>query len=282
MDRPAPLAVANLKAALTSDAVLVHPDYSKPFIVMPDASIFAVGGVLAQLDSEGRERHISLRSKKLNAAEQKYAVYELEALGVVYSVRKFRHYIEGTTFRLVTDNNTLLWLFRQPILRGKLARWALDLQQFDFTIEHRAGRAHIVPDAVSRLPRVDDHDTNDEQDVPVDDVCDKAFTVSNFASAPLHATLSSLVAKAQTLTTAEYEAYPGYNPRFAECPVSVLVSLAVAQQLDLAKFDIKDGFHHVDLEFLNTPSARVAPLGSSGRVTPARPEDARLSSDFGT
>ena len=122
-------AVANLKAALTSDAVLVHPDYSKPFIVMPDASIFAVGGVLAQLDSEGRERPISLRSKiKLNAAEQKYAVYELEALGVVYSVRKFRHYIEGTTIRLVTDHNALLWLFRQPILRGKLARWALDLQ----------------------------------------------------------------------------------------------------------------------------------------------------------
>ena len=277
-------AVANLKAALTSDAVLVHPDYSKPFIVMPDASIFAVGGVLAQLDSEGRERPISLRSKKLNAAEQKYAVYELEALGVVYSVRKFRHYIEGTTFRLVTDHNALLWLFRQPILRGKLARWALDLQQFDFTIEHRAGRAHIVPDAVSRLPRVDDHDTNDEQDVPVDDVCDKAFTVSNFASAPLRATLSSLVAKAQTLTTAEYEAYPGYNPRFAECPVSVLVSLAVAQQLDLAKFDIKDGFHHVDLDFLETPSARVAPLGSSGRITPFRPQsdpdDARLSSHF--
>ena len=90
------------------------------------------------------------------------------------------------------------------------------------------------------------------------------------------------MAKAQTLTTAEYEAYPGYNPRFAECPVSVLVSLAVAQQLDLAKFDIKDGFHHVDLEYLETPSARDAPLGSSGRVTPVRPGDARLSSYFGS
>ena len=43
-------AVAVLKAALTSDYVLVHPDYTKQFIVMPDASIFAVGGVLAQLD----------------------------------------------------------------------------------------------------------------------------------------------------------------------------------------------------------------------------------------
>ncbi len=102
-------------------------------------------------------------------------------------------------------------------------RWALDLQQFDFTIVHRAGRAHIVLDA-SRLPWLDELDTNDEQNVPVDDVCDKAFTVSNFASVPLRATLSSVMMKRQTLTTAEYKAYPDFNPRFEECPVSVLVS----------------------------------------------------------
>ena len=245
-------AVAVLKAALTSDYVLVHPDYTKQFIVMPDASIFAVGGVLAQLDERGRERPISYRSKKLSAAEQKYAVYELEALGVVYAVRKFRHYIEGSTFLLVTDHNALLWLFRQPILRGKLARWALDLQQFDFTIEHRAGRAHIVPDAVSRLPRLDELETNDEQNVPADDVCDKGFTVSNFASVPLRATMSSLIMKAQTLTTAECKAYPDFNPRFESSPVSALVSLAVAQQRDLAKFDV------TDLEYLDVPSTQVA------------------------
>jgi len=177
-------AVATLKSALTSDAVLVHPDYSRQFIVMPDASIFAVGGVLAQLDDQGRERPISYRSKKLNPAEQKYAVYELEALGVIYCVRKFRPYIEGQNFLLVTDHNALLWLFRQPNLRGKLARWALDLQQFEFTIQHRAGRAHVVLDAVSRLPRLDENDFNDEQDVPADDVCNKAFTVSNSPTSP--------------------------------------------------------------------------------------------------
>ena len=58
------------------------------------------------------------------------------ALALVYSVRKFRHYIKGKTFLLVTDHNALLWFFRQPNLRGKLARWALNLQQFDFTIQH--------------------------------------------------------------------------------------------------------------------------------------------------
>ena len=101
-------AVYALKAALVSDAVLVHPDYSKQFILMPNASTFAVGGVLAQLDDQGRKHPLSYRSKKLNLAEQNYAVYELEALSVVYSVRKFRHYIEGTHFLLITDHNALL------------------------------------------------------------------------------------------------------------------------------------------------------------------------------
>ena len=263
-------AVASLKAALVSDAVLVHPDYSKQFIVMPDASIFAVGGVLAQLDDQGRERPLSYRSKKLNSAEQNYAVYELEALGVIYSVRKFRHYIEGTTFLLITDHNALLWLFRQPNLRGKLARWALDLQQFDFTIIHRAGRAHIVPDAVSRLRRLDESLLNDEQNVPADDVCDKAFLVGNDSTVPLRATMSSLIALAKSQTDVENSAYPGYNRLYATTQASVLVSVAVAQHRDLAvlhdftvtKSNLADGFHHVefDLEFLKSLSVPIGPL----------------------
>ena len=75
-----------------------------------------------QLDEAGRERPVSFCSKKLTPAEQNYAVYELEALGVIYCVRKWRHYLEGTHFLLVTDHTTLLWLFRQPKLCGKLAR----------------------------------------------------------------------------------------------------------------------------------------------------------------
>ncbi len=75
---------------------------------------FCGGRVLAQLDDQGRERSLSYRSKKLSAAVQNYAVYELEALGVIYSVCKFRHYIEGRQLMLITDHNTLLWpLFHQ-------------------------------------------------------------------------------------------------------------------------------------------------------------------------
>jgi hypothetical protein len=159
--------------------VLVHPDFSRPFIVQPDASLFAVGEVLVQLDDQGRERPVSFRSKKLTPAEQKYAVYELEALGVVYCMCKWCHYLEGVRFTLVTDHRALLWLFSQPTLRGKLARWALDLQQFEFDVSHRPGKFHFVPDAVSRLRRLDEFENNDEQDLQTDEVSDKAFELGS-------------------------------------------------------------------------------------------------------
>ena len=85
-----------------------------------------------------------------------------------YCVRKLRHYLEGVRFLLVTDHRALLWLFRQPHLRGKLARWALDLQQLDFEVQHRPGKFHFVPDAVSRLHRLDEFENNDEEDLETD------------------------------------------------------------------------------------------------------------------
>jgi len=65
-----------------------------------------------------------------------------------------------------------------------------------------------VPDAVSRLPRLDENEFNDEQDLPADDVCDKGFSVSNTASTPLRATFSSLLG----LTAAPTPSTPWRRP----------------------------------------------------------------------
>ncbi len=98
-----------------------------------------------------------------------------------------------------------------------------------------------MPDAVSRLRRVDELDTNDEQNVPTDDVCDKGFSVGNNATVPLRATMSSLVALARTQSAADNAAYPDFNRFFVNNPVSVLVSVAMAQQRDLATLDAVNG-----------------------------------------
>lgn len=77
---------------------------------------------------------------------------ELECLAVDLAVEKFRPYIEGYQFNVVTDHSALIWLFKQPNLTGRLARWILKLQQFDINIFHIKGRNNVVPDALSRIP----------------------------------------------------------------------------------------------------------------------------------
>lgn len=143
-------AFEKLKFELMSAPVLSHPDFSRPFIIQCDASATGVGGVLCQVGSDGEEHPIAFMSKKLNGAQKNYSVTELECYAAVLSVKKFRPYIEGMEFKILTDHASLKWLMNQKDLSGRLARWSLKLQCYNFTIEHRRGSTNIVPDALSR------------------------------------------------------------------------------------------------------------------------------------
>lgn len=109
-----------------------------------------MGAVLSQLDEDGVEKPIAFMSHKINRAQRNYTITELECLAVVMAVKKFRPYIEGQEFKVVTDHASLKWLMGQRDLSGRLARWSLKLQSFNFTIEHRKGRENVVPDTLSR------------------------------------------------------------------------------------------------------------------------------------
>ncbi|KAH8240461.1 hypothetical protein KR032_000093, partial [Drosophila birchii] len=143
-------AFLEIKSRLCSAPLLIHPNYTKAFIVQCDASLHGVGAVLSQCDESGSERPIAYMSKKLNKAQRNYTVTELECLAVILAVKKFRMYIEGHPFKIVTDHASLRWLMNQSDLSGRLARWAIKLQGFTFDIEHRKGCENVVPDALSR------------------------------------------------------------------------------------------------------------------------------------
>lgn len=140
-----------LKAALTQAPVLAYPDVQQPFIVDTDASNVGVGAVLSQ-GGEGEERAVAYFSRALSRAEKNYCVTRRELLAVVLAVRHFRPYLHGNRFLLRTDHASLTWLlnFKQP--EGQVARWLEALQEFDFEIQHRAGKHHRNADALSRRP----------------------------------------------------------------------------------------------------------------------------------
>ena len=75
---------------------------------------------------------------------------ENEALAFVFATQHIRVYLLGKPFKLITDNRALTWLHSlEP--KGIIARWIMDLQEFSFTVRHRAGKNNANADALSRL-----------------------------------------------------------------------------------------------------------------------------------
>lgn len=138
-----------LKLALTSAPILATPDYSLPFTIQTDACDTGMGAVITQIQ-EGNERVIEYMSQKFSPAQQRYSTTEKECLGVILAVEKYRCYIEGVHFTVITDHASLTWLhnLRDPV--GRLARWALRLQAYNFDLVYRKGKLNVVPDALSR------------------------------------------------------------------------------------------------------------------------------------
>ena len=150
-------AIKALIASITSEPVLATPRFDRPFILATDAAnTEGVGGVLKQVDDEGRERVIAYYGRKLNDAERHYTVTEIELLAAMESIKHWRMYLWGRKFKLVIDHVALRWLhtMRDTMEGGpasRLMRWILKLQEYNFTVEHKPGIIHKDADGVSRL-----------------------------------------------------------------------------------------------------------------------------------
>lgn len=129
----------------------MRPDFTKPFILQTDASTIGLGAVLCQKDDDGKQHVIAYASRVLDGPEVNYTVSELECLAVIWAVEKFRCYLEGWKFSVITDHSCLRWLLTIKNPTGRLARWAMKLLVHDMEIIHRKGAGHHVPDALSRM-----------------------------------------------------------------------------------------------------------------------------------
>lgn len=142
----------HLKQALVSQPVMRNPDFRRDFIVQTDASGCGVGAVLSQPDEEGNDHPIAYFSKKLLPREQKYSTVEQECLAIKLAIEAFSVYLLGRPFKVQTDHRALRWLDKAKDTNARLTRWSIALQPYQFTVEHRQGRANGNADALSRIP----------------------------------------------------------------------------------------------------------------------------------
>lgn len=159
----------DLKRRLSSAPILACPDFTLEFTLQVDASNFGLGAAMTQAQG-GKEVVIAFASRLLTEAERNYSTTEKECLALVWAVRKFKPYLEGYHFTAITDHVALSWLMKLHEPSGRLARWVMELQQYDFSIKYRKGTLNRVADALSRQPHElpsDGPETTADADVAV-------------------------------------------------------------------------------------------------------------------
>ena len=144
------------KAALLNSTLLVHFDPKLPISVSADSSSYGIGAVLSH-SIDGVDRPVYFVSRTLTEVERRYGQIEREALALVFAVKKFHFYLWGQKFKLITDHKPLLGLFTAnknipTMASGRIQRWALILQAYNFDLVHCSGKLLGSADTLSRLP----------------------------------------------------------------------------------------------------------------------------------
>ena len=115
--QPAQLAFNEMKKRFTEEPVLIMPDQTRPFQIECDASKYASGAVLTQLDINGERHPCGFISRTFSPTERNYEIYDRELLSVIRALQEWRHYIQGSPHEttIYSDHKNLTY-FRSAVV----------------------------------------------------------------------------------------------------------------------------------------------------------------------
>lgn len=103
-------AFTKAKGVLAAAVMLIHPDQNAETKLTVDASDYAIGAELAQLQ-QGMWKPIAFFSRKLLPVQQHYSTFDRELLAIYSAVKHFRYFLEGHVFSIYTDHKPLTYAF---------------------------------------------------------------------------------------------------------------------------------------------------------------------------
>jgi RNase H-like domain found in reverse transcriptase/Reverse transcriptase (RNA-dependent DNA polymerase)/Integrase zinc binding domain/Chromo (CHRromatin Organisation MOdifier) domain/Integrase core domain len=147
-------AFQEIKDEYRGERVLILFDPEKQIWVHADASDYAIGSEISQLDENGKRKPVLFYSRKLLPAEMNYSTADKELLAIVQTLKKYQHYLRGTKYPVIikSDHRNLRTFMTTKELNARQARWAEELSSYNFVIEHIKGKENTVADALSRRP----------------------------------------------------------------------------------------------------------------------------------
>ncbi|CAG8670987.1 7232_t:CDS:2, partial [Paraglomus occultum] len=139
-----------IKDALTTAPVLAYPNMKTPFSLTTDASDIGLGAILSQFDIEEEdvEYVVQYASKALSPAERNYNTTHREGLAVIWGTKKFERYLRGREFIIYTDHSALTSILTVKEPRGRVGRWAMLLQEYNFKTKRRSAMDPIQLEAL--------------------------------------------------------------------------------------------------------------------------------------
>jgi hypothetical protein len=146
----------SIKIATSKAPFLQYPDFDRAFHLATDASNTGIGGVLYQPTHDNEHitanNIVAIHSRVLTETQRRYPAYKKELYGIVSSLRKFHSYIWGRDdLVIVTDHKPLTFILSSNQLSPALQQWLDIILDYSFTIQHRDGLLHVLPDRLSRL-----------------------------------------------------------------------------------------------------------------------------------
>ncbi|GLB43819.1 putative chromo (CHRromatin Organisation MOdifier) domain containing protein [Lyophyllum shimeji] len=161
-----PKAFDTLKILLTSAPVLTLPTDDSPYKIEADASDYASGAVLSQLQSKAWHPMAYL-SKSFTAAERNYEIHDKEMLAIIRALKEWRYLVQGSRHKIEiwTDHKNLEYFLTARKLNRRQVRWSVLLADYDYTLKHRLGKTMLKPDALSRRPDHKEGVDNDNDDI---------------------------------------------------------------------------------------------------------------------